>query len=118
MSGGFDPDGHRLSRYDDNSRQLDWRARQQIERMKDEAAVSDAAQEVAANREAREIELSLTNGKILASQAMQHVGELHHEARRIIQGDRDAEYTCREILSVYALASAQAIGRYMTRGPR
>lgn len=104
-----------LSRYDTTGRQLDWRTRQEIERIEQEKAVVRAAVEAAEDQEAFAIEQAVANGEVLVQQALGSLERINRRVREMSLHDRDLEYAGREIAQVFALAAGQQLGRYMTK---
>jgi hypothetical protein len=104
-----------LARHDSSGRPLEWRTRQELARIAQEEAVTRAAIEAAENQESLAIDQAIINGELLAQHAIGSLGRINRRIADVSRLSPDLEFACREIESVFALAAAQQIGRYMAR---
>ncbi len=104
-----------LARYDGSGKALDWRVRQELGRISEAEAVTRAAIEAAENQESFAIDQAIVNGELLTQHAIGSLGRINRRIADVSRLNPDLEFACREIESVFALAAAQQIGRYMTR---
>lgn len=107
--------GPGLSRYDPHGQELDWRTRQQLARIEADRSVTRAVVDAAEREEAHVVEQVISNGERLTHHALGSLQRLNRRIEDAARHNPNLEYGCREIETVFAMAAAQHIARYMTR---
>ncbi|MDQ1246315.1 MAG: hypothetical protein QG597_683 [Actinomycetota bacterium] len=104
-----------LGRYDAHGQELHWRTRQQLDRIEADRSVTRAVVDATEREEAHVAYQVMANGERLAHHAIEGLQRISRRIEETTRHNPNLEYGCREIETVYALAAAQHIARYMTR---
>jgi hypothetical protein len=107
--------GSGLARYDRSGQEVDWRTRQQVARIEADRTVTRAVVTATEREEAHAVEQVISHGERLTHQALGGLARINRRIEEAARHNPNLEYGCREIETVFAMAAAQHIARYMTR---